>query len=482
MIYFYKYLRNQKIIILCICFGIMQISCGVLIGTTVDAIQNTATYPFKEYLFWGAYKYDNTWDEPYQIIEQEKEDYGEQLIGIAVSGGGSRSAYFFASVMNEFSKIKLNDAPLVDEIDYISSVSGGSLAAAHYCLSRYKSKKSIQNPKFFQQFKRSMSCNFQLQALGKLAIGFWLVDFFTYYNRGDLFAGIWEDNFWGNATFSDLVKTEKNGAPKLIINGTDLSGGHKFVFSTIKDEEFNNSEYFTRLRNAGFINYATSKGHIAFKTIGFQTLNSDIRPYRVAKAVVASASVPNLLGPVTLRDYRKKKRYLNISDGGIYDNYGIESLMQIFTTYLDKHPGKKAKIILIDGSGYFDIDKRESGDLNLAYYSERPLAVSWLRSKSYMEYVFKKANDFKNAKGEKPYANLTYEVISLYDVLPSQEKVKEITGEKAIDSILQADKTALDFFKKISTIQTNFAISNADAKSIDKVSAKIVAKFKESQK
>lgn len=458
-----------------------QLGCGVLVGTTVDTIRNVATYPLKEYVFWGAYKYDNKWDTPYKPIETP-ENHGEMLLGIAVSGGGSRSAYFFASVMKELSKIKTaTGKPLVDEIDYISSVSGGSLASAYYCLTRYKDKQSIHDKHFFDNFKKAMHYNFQIQAAVRLLVyGYWIVDFVTYYNRGDLFAGIWEDNFWGNATFSDLLETEKKGAPKLIINGTDLSGGHKFVFSTIRDQQFNNSKYFQRLSEAGFLKHATTKSHTPFKTIGFETLKSDIAQYPVSKAVVASASVPNLLGPVTLRDYSQESQYLNISDGGIYDNYGVESLMEIFTAILDRNPGMKAKIIIVDGSGYFDVDKVDSGeDLDVAYFSLRPLEISWLRTKSYMEYVFQQATNFVNDKGEKPYRNLSYQVLSLYDVLPSQEKKGVITGEKAIDSFLRPDLTTLKFLKKVSSIQTNFAISSEDAKIVDEVAKQVVSKMRQ---
>ncbi|WP_372368383.1 patatin-like phospholipase family protein [Candidatus Uabimicrobium sp. HlEnr_7] len=463
---------------LCLLFCSLLLGCGVIIGTTVDAARNIVTYPLKEYVFWGAYKYDNNWQTPYKEIQIEKK-YGDVLVGVAVSGGGSRSAYFFASIIKELHKIKLaSKKSIVDEIDYISSVSGGSLASAYYCLARYNNKQSKNDPLFFDKFKKAMHCNFQIQALARILCGFWVLDLVTYYNRGDLLAGIWEDNFWGNATFRDLLQAEKNGAPKLIINGTDLSGGHKFVFSTIKDSQFNSSQYFKALREAGFIKHATTESHIPFKTIGFETLNSDISPYRVSKAVVASASVPNLLGPVTLRDYTQKSRFLNISDGGIYDNYGVESLMQIFTSILDKNPGMKAKIIIIDGSGYFDVDKLDSGDLDVAYYSQRPLEVSWLRTKNYMEYVFKQANKFTNKKGQTPYKNLEYEVLSLYDVLPSQEKSTSITGEKAIDSILRPDITTLNFFKKISSIQTNFAISSEDATIVDEVAKKVVHKLR----
>src|SRR5450432_1443019 len=50
------------------------------------------------------------------------------FVGLALSGGGSRSANFSAACMFELQRIGI-----LQHVDYISSVSGGSLTAAYYC-------------------------------------------------------------------------------------------------------------------------------------------------------------------------------------------------------------------------------------------------------------------------------------------------------------------------------------------------------------
>src|SRR5436190_9970747 len=52
------------------------------------------------------------------------------FVGLAISGGGSRSAVFSAAVMFELQRLGL-----LERVDYVSSVSGGSLTAAYYCSS-----------------------------------------------------------------------------------------------------------------------------------------------------------------------------------------------------------------------------------------------------------------------------------------------------------------------------------------------------------
>lgn len=455
--------------------------CGVLAGTLLDTGAQLLTYPFKEYIFLGAFRYDNTWDEPYTNIETEP-DPGELLLGVCISGGGSRSAYFMASVLEQLATVPVDadsTRNLLDEVDVISSVSGGSLASAYYCLKRFEADP-LPLPEFFEEYKLDMGRNFQLRALARLLLGWWFLDFFTYYDRGDLLAGLWDDLFFDGATFADLAAAERRGAPVLIVNGTCLSNGLKFVFSTLPDTRFNKSALFQFLDARGLIRYGASANHTDFLAMGFQSINSDIAPYRVAKAVAASASVPNLLGPVTLRagpehgieglPVLPEGYLLNITDGGIYDNYGLESMVQVVTEYLDTHPGHPARILVIDGSGFFDLDADDhAGEFNVAYYSDRTLSISWLRTKSYMEFVFGSLRAYTDPQGRMPYENLDYTLLSLYTPLPSQlDEVGYLidTDDKALQILMRPDVLAKSVFDELTTIQTSFALSDEDARAI----------------
>src|SRR4051812_30374532 len=51
------------------------------------------------------------------------------FVGLALSGGGSRSANFSAACMFQLERVGL-----LQDVDYISSVSGGSLTGAYYCV------------------------------------------------------------------------------------------------------------------------------------------------------------------------------------------------------------------------------------------------------------------------------------------------------------------------------------------------------------
>ena len=56
------------------------------------------------------------------------------LVGVAVSGGGSRAAMFAAAGLEALGKLRVGPEhrSLLEQVSYISSVSGGSLASAYY--------------------------------------------------------------------------------------------------------------------------------------------------------------------------------------------------------------------------------------------------------------------------------------------------------------------------------------------------------------
>ena len=58
----------------------------------------------------------------------------EVFVGLSVSGGGSRAALFAASAFKTLSQLRVGpeQRSLLEQVSYISSVSGGSLASAYY--------------------------------------------------------------------------------------------------------------------------------------------------------------------------------------------------------------------------------------------------------------------------------------------------------------------------------------------------------------
>jgi predicted acylesterase/phospholipase RssA len=250
------------------------------------------------------------------------------FVGIAISGGGSRSANFSAACMLQLQRIGL-----LQNVDYISSVSGGSLTAAYYCLS----DDQRWNP---EQLQRLLSHRFASDLIRHFLMPWNIaITFFTDYDRSDLLAEIFQSTLYTDhgrgLTFADL----RRDRPRLLINATDLQSGHRFVFN---DETFDE-------------------------------INSDLSRYPIAWACAASAAVPVLLHQVTLRDYSTIfKQYRHFIDGGIADNLGIQTLVEMYdsqtqaaaTAHRPPPYPNGAIFVVIDAKTRFNARLSDKGDIS----------------------------------------------------------------------------------------------------------------------
>lgn len=248
---------------------------------------------------------------------------------LTFSGGGTRAASFSYGVLKELRKQNL-----LDEIDVISSVSGGSFTSAYY---------GLYGEQIFEDFEEKFL---------KKPIQTRLIDTFinplnwfdlSFSNRSDYVASLYEDEIFGKKTFSDL----RDDSPEIIINATDISTGNAFSFT-----------------------------HDNFRRIC-----SDLGSYPIGRAVTASSAVPVLFSPLTLKNhagctpffhqrriskktqsyndkqslnlrvYQDKENhpYLHLVDGGIADNLGIRSLFHIVSE-LDNDFMKVMKVFGIPNS------------------------------------------------------------------------------------------------------------------------------------
>jgi predicted acylesterase/phospholipase RssA len=250
------------------------------------------------------------------------------FIGLSLSGGGSRSANFAAACMFQLERLGL-----LQKVDYISSVSGGSLPAAYYCLNGPDWNPGNVQKKLTQPFASDLITQ-------TLVPWNWVAMACSDYDRTDLLAGIFRQRLYGRngraLTYADL----RPDRPRLLINATDLQSGRRFVFC---DETFNE-------------------------------LNSDLSKYPLAYAVAASAAVPVVLHPVTLRDYSTTfPEYRHLIDGGVTDNLGIQTLLDTFAGQMiaaraagraDPFPNG-AIFIVIDAHTRFNAELASQGDVGI---------------------------------------------------------------------------------------------------------------------
>ena len=241
----------------------------------------------------------------YAIRNLASVDNSDSLIVlVAFSGGGYRAAALAYAVMEV-----LRDTPitwdgearsLLEEVDFISAVSGGSLTAAYFAL----------HPEtFFPRFESEvLAIDLQSALTARILSpkGLWQQTS-PRYGRSDLLQDELDRRIFHGARFADIPRRR----PMVFINATDIRHGERFEFS--QDQ--------------------------------FDHLCSDLDRFPVSRAVAASMAVPLLLSPITLWNHRQgcavdtpalpllshaaDSAFVHLVDGGLADNTGVRTPLEI---------------------------------------------------------------------------------------------------------------------------------------------------------
>jgi len=299
----------------------------------------------------------STQAEPYSIeIRSDRGGTDDLSLILAFSGGGTRAAAIAYGVLEELrdTTIMLDGVKfrLLDQVDLISSVSGGSFTSAYYGL--YGDRIFIDFESKF--LRRDINSSMIRKLLNPMLL-------FSSSARTESAVRYYEDTVFHGSTFADMNRAN---SPLILINATDLSKGVRFSFV---------QEYFS-------------------------LLCSDILSFPVARAVTASSAVPVLFSPVVLENYqhckqtkpewlvdaetrvaadpdltnvvngltdyyKKDRKFAHFIDGGITDNLGLRAIYEIIElaggskTFLNKAgrtPPHHFVVISVDAST--DIERK----------------------------------------------------------------------------------------------------------------------------
>jgi predicted acylesterase/phospholipase RssA len=340
----------------------------------------------------------------------------ETLVGLAISGGGSRAATFAAGALEALATVRITDGgqerSLLEMVTHMSSVSGGSLATAYYAVKKPAKFEAVlagdglspAYQQFFTSFKEDMQLNFQLQALGRQVANFRVA------NPTKLaysFADVWDANFFDGMTFSGLYERERRGdAPQIILNGTIYNSGRRLVLTTLPPSDFAydftkelraklvaKGQQFTPEGKASF-DKSVERAKNQFLPQTFEDLAGDHRGLPVSLAVATSASFPPVVGPVTYQA-AGTNTYTHVGDGGLFDNLGTESLTTLFLNKLNpaRLAAKRGLIIVIDASypfdeGGADLNTSEKGFEVFAHDPSRIVGIMEERANAYQAMLW----------------------------------------------------------------------------------------------
>jgi predicted acylesterase/phospholipase RssA len=223
-------------------------------------------------------------------------------LGLALSGGGSRAAAFHLGTLRG-----LRDIGLLDGIDVVSSVSGGSVFAGAWLASRWK---GYDLDRFLSDMARELAQGFVARSLSLRGLRLLLPS----YTRSNLLAETFDRVLMHGMRLKDLPEH-----PLLCINTSVMNTGQVGKFSR---HGFSS----TGLHAPGSAQASTNP------TI-------PLSDFSVALAATASAAFPVGLPPVYLRrglhipegwggaDLAGHSRFA-LTDGGVLENLGVQTLLK----------------------------------------------------------------------------------------------------------------------------------------------------------
>jgi len=252
------------------------------------------------------------------------------IVVLAFSGGGMRAAAFSYGVLEELRRtevvLKGRRSRLIDEVDLITGVSGGSFTALAY---------GLHGERLFDDYvERFLRRDLQSELVARLVSPTsWPALASEGWGRSEMAAELWDEVLFDRKTFGDLMARP---GPMVRATATDISTGSRLTFSQNE----------------------------------FDLICSNLASVPISRAAAASSAVPLVMSPVTINNYggtcgyvapywrrqfedpnnrirpagRALQRikemhafedgasrpFLHLVDGGIADNLGLRGILEEF--------------------------------------------------------------------------------------------------------------------------------------------------------
>lgn len=288
----------------------------------------------------------------------------DRIVGVALSGGGSRAALFAAATLEA-----LAEHGALAQVSHISSVSGGSIAAAYYLayppecgVSGTTQEERACRRAYFADFKQQMRVNYQI-GMFRRNLQPWRFSSPT--RRAISLQEEFDDHFLNGKTFGDL-----GPHPTLLINATSYDETRRFVFSnTCLPEGPSVVTSVAPTPNASSVLAEKALAQRALQAFSFSRPDC-IRPVPndlpVSLSVVASAAFPPLSGPISIQSTTGcndgARQWWHLGDGGVIENSGTDSLEEVLLRRLtiESPPLQSALFLSVDAGLHPDPDKLKS--------------------------------------------------------------------------------------------------------------------------
>jgi NTE family protein len=262
---------------------------------------------------------------PVRFIDGDSREATRPGIGLCLSGGGYRAMLFHVGAL-----WRLHEANVLAAIARISSVSGGSITAGVLAMNWTKVMAGGTSRAPFEQWLVAPVRSLASRTVDEGSI---LSGLFLPGTIGDKVANAYNKHLFHDARLSNLAD-DGQGVPRFVFNATNVQTGSLWRFS---------------------------KPYMGDYQVGL-IRNPDTL---LARAVAASSAFPPVLSPVTLDVdpsqfdqstkgdlfFQPYNDEVVLSDGGVYDNLGLETVWKNYQT-----------VLVSDAGGHLGPDPHPKGD------------------------------------------------------------------------------------------------------------------------
>lgn len=257
-----------------------------------------------------------------QSAQNPRSRGGESVIALSLSGGGMRAAAFSFGVLQALTAAGSGQVDVLDDLAFMSSVSGGSLTAAYMGLYGREGLVRFREKVLDRDLERDLRLSLLWPTnLARLLAG-------GVNDRSNMANTLDRDIFAG-ATFADLFRRNK---PNVWINATDLYNRTPFPFTPTVFLGMCSDLSQLRVSEAVAASMALP---LAFAPVVLQTFPerclTRLPSWVTATDAEAGSVAAGIVGAAAraMRNYRdpNRMRYIKLADGGLTDNQGLASIL-----------------------------------------------------------------------------------------------------------------------------------------------------------
>jgi predicted acylesterase/phospholipase RssA len=240
----------------------------------------------------------------------------DSLVGLSFSGGGTRAAAFSFGVLQEMDRIPVRGASgtMLDRVDFISGVSGGSVTAAYFGLKKRAGLSDFRERFLLQNAEEGLTTTLSLGTISRAFSGG--------INDSVGFTKWLDANLFGGSTFEQF---RANGRPRIWINASDIYNRVPFVFGATAFTAICSDLSRYPISNAVAASAAVPIAFAPAVVQAFPGTCTDPLPPWIAKAAANRNASPMLssYAKAIMRYRDGAVPYIKLMDGGLVDNYGI---------------------------------------------------------------------------------------------------------------------------------------------------------------